>query len=93
LGEETGERVASLPFWDDYKEQLKSDIADFKNLGGPTAGAITAGKFLEYFVSYDWLHLDVAGPAYTHKPVHYTPVGGTGFGIRLLVSYIADNQS
>lgn len=88
IGEETGERVARFPFWEDYKEELKSEIADVKNLGGPTAGAITAGKFLEHFVAYEWLHLDIAGPAYLHKPWHYNTLGGTGFGVRLLVNFI-----
>jgi leucyl aminopeptidase len=88
IGEETGEKVARLPFWDEYKEQLKSDIADIKNLGGATAGAITAGKFLEYFVAYDWIHIDIAGPAFTHKTYHYQGLGGTGFGVRLLVDLI-----
>lgn len=90
IGEQTGERIARFPFWDDYNEQLKSDIADLKNLGGPTAGAITAGKFLEHFVAYEWLHLDIAGPAYTHKANHYHTIGGTGFGVRLLNSLIEE---
>ena len=90
IGEQTGERVARFPFWDDYQDQLKSEVADLKNLGGPTAGAITAGKFLANFVAYDWLHVDIAGPAYTHKPWHYQKIGGTGFGVRLLHSLIQE---
>ena len=87
-GNETGERIARLPFWDDYSKELESDIADLKNIGGSTAGAITAGKFLEHFVGYDWLHLDIAGPAYLSSAKHYNTSGGTGFGIRLLISFI-----
>lgn len=88
VGDQTGERVARFPFWDEYSEQLKSPIADLKNLGGPTAGSITAGKFLEHFVGYDWLHLDIAGPGYLKQGRHYTPTGGTGYGVRLLTSFI-----
>lgn len=88
IGELTGERVARFPFWEEYSEQLKSPIADLKNLGGPTAGSITAGKFLEHFVGYDWLHLDIAGPGYLKQGRDYTPAGGTGFGVRLLTSFI-----
>lgn len=84
----THERIVRFPFWDDYKELLKSDIADVKNIGGRVAGAITAGKFLEYFTDYPWMHFDVAGPAYLHKPVDYYTSGGTGFGVRLLVDFI-----
>jgi leucyl aminopeptidase len=89
-GERTGERVHPLPMYDDYKEALDSDVADLQNVGGRAAGAITAGKFLEHFVDAPWLHLDVAGPAFRDTPDGYTPVGGTGFGVRLLTSYLAD---
>ena len=54
------ERIADFPFWDEYDELLKSDIADQKNLGGPYAGAITAGKFLAKFTDYPYYHLDIA---------------------------------
>ena len=62
IGAEIHERVAEMPFWEDYGELLKSDIADIKNIGGPYAGSITAGKFLEHFTNYPWVHLDIAGP-------------------------------
>ncbi len=78
------ERVAELPFWDDYKEQLKSDIADLKNVGGRTAGAITAGKFLEHFTDYPYVHLDIAGPAFLESADSYRGKQGTGVGVRLL---------
>ncbi len=84
----THERIVRFPFWDDYKELLKSDVADIKNIGGRIAGAITAGKFLEYFTNYPWMHFDIAGPAYMHKGENYYTNGGTGFGVRLLVDFI-----
>ncbi len=81
------ERVARLPFWDDYKELLKSNIADLKNIGGRMAGAITAGKFLEHFTNYPWIHIDIAGPAYMKKDTDYLTTGGTGYGVRLLFDF------
>ncbi len=87
-GNFTSERIVRFPFWDDYKELLKSNIADMKNIGGRVAGAITAGKFLEYFVDYPWIHLDIAGPSYVHKDVHYYTTGGTGVGTRLLFDFL-----
>lgn len=86
----TGERVAKFPFWDDYNEQLKSPIADLRNVGAGSGGAITAGKFLEHFVGYEWLHLDIAGPAFLASKIDYRPQGGTGYGVRLLTSFIND---
>lgn len=78
------ERLVRFPFWDDYAEQLKSSIADMKNLGGPYAGMITAGKFLEHFVNYPYVHLDIAGPAFLEGKEDYKGIGGTGTGVRLL---------
>jgi leucyl aminopeptidase len=66
-GEKTGERLVEFPFWDEYAEQLKSEIADMVHLGGAEGGAITAGKFLEKFTDYPYIHLDIAGPAFTTK--------------------------
>ena len=63
-GDEVYERLAEMPFWREYDELLKSDIADLKNIGGATGGAITAAKFLEHFTDYNWLHIDIAGPAF-----------------------------
>lgn len=87
-GEEVNERLVEFPFWDEYKELLKSDIADIKNIGGPIAGAITAGKFLEYFVDYPWMHFDIAGPSFVHKPDSYRGKNGTGVGVRLLLEFL-----
>jgi leucyl aminopeptidase len=83
----TFERIVQMPFWDDYKEMLKSDIADLKNIGGRMAGSITAGKFLEHFTDYPWIHLDIAGPAYMKKDTDYLTTGGTGVGVRLLFDF------
>lgn len=88
-GKHTFERLVELPLWDDYGEQLKSDIADLKNVGGREAGSITAGKFLQHFTDYPWIHLDIAGPAYLDKGgSSYRPKHGTGVGVRLLTEFI-----
>tara|TARA_B100000900_G_scaffold412430_1_gene434192 strand:+ start:587 stop:1996 length:1410 start_codon:yes stop_codon:yes gene_type:complete len=87
-GEEVQERLAEFPFWDEYAEDLKSNIADLKNLGGPEAGAITAGKFLEHFTDYPYTHLDIAGPAFMLAPFNYRGKGGTGVGVRLLFNFM-----
>lgn len=89
-GQEVYERIAELPFWDEYSEMLKSSIADVKNIGGREAGAITAGKFLERFTDYPWVHLDIAGPAFLSGDDHYRLQGGTGVGVRLLHQYLKD---
>ena len=87
-GDLVQERLAEFPFWDEYTEDLKSNIADLKNLGGPEAGAITAGKFLEHFTSYPYIHLDIAGPAFMLTPFNYRGIGGTGVGVRLLFNFL-----
>lgn len=81
------ERLAEMPFWDDYNDLLKSDIADQKNLGGPYAGSITAGKFLEKFTDYPYYHLDIAGPAFLNAREGYRTKGGTGVGVRLFFEF------
>ncbi|MBN1650399.1 MAG: leucyl aminopeptidase family protein [Bacteroidales bacterium] len=87
-GEQTGERLVEFPFWEEYEELLKSDIADMTNLGaGGEGGAITAGKFLEKFTKYPYIHLDIAGPALVEKRFNYRGVGGTGVGVRLLFDF------
>ncbi len=87
-GDAVFERIAELPFWDDYAEDIKSDIADMKNIGGNLAGAITAGKFLEHFTDYPYIHLDIAGPAFLKKTDAYRIKGGTGVGVRLLFEFL-----
>jgi leucyl aminopeptidase len=87
-GNEVYERVAELPFWDEYGESLKSDIADIKNIGGREAGAITAGKFLESFSEYPLIHLDIAGTGLLKKNDFYRLKEGPGSGLRLLATFI-----
>lgn len=82
------ERIAEMPFWEDYDETLKSDIADQKNLGGPHAGSITAGRFLNRFTDYPYYHLDIAGPAFLTTKDSYRPKGGTGYGVRLFFEFV-----
>lgn len=89
----TGEKMWQLPSFDDYKKLIKSDIADLKNIGGRFGGTITAGLFIGEFVqNRPWLHLDIAGPAYTTSPWDYCPKGGTGAGVRTLFE-LAKNRS
>lgn len=89
-GERTGERVHPLPMYEEYEKQLESSVADLRNVGGRSAGAITAGKFLEHFVEAPWLHLDIAGPAFLDESRSYRSEGGTGYGVRLITTYLAD---
>lgn len=89
-GNKVYERMVQLPLWDDYKEQLKSTCADLKNIGGRMAGTITAGKFLEHFAKAPFVHIDIAGPAFTEAPENYKGLGGTGTGIRTLHEYFVN---
>jgi leucyl aminopeptidase len=84
-GNQTGERCWEMPMPDDYKELLKSDIADINNMSSSrSGGAITAALFLADFVEGTrWAHIDIAGPSYSKKPDAYGSAGGTGFGVRL----------
>lgn len=87
-GEQTHERVVRFPFWDEYKEDMKSKIADLKNIGGPNGGMISAGKFLETFVKAPYVHMDVAGPTWLDAKENYKGVDGTGYGVRLLYQFL-----
>ena len=87
-GVRSGDLVHPMPMHDHYGETLKSPVADIKNIGDREAGSIMAAKFLEHFVSYPWIHLDIAGPAFLQKALPYRPKGGTGFGVRLLIDYL-----
>ena len=87
-GEKVHERIVEFPLWEEYGESIKSDIADLKNIGAREAGAISAGKFLEHFTDYPWIHLDIAGPAYLNKADHYRTKGGTATGVRLLIDFL-----
>ena len=84
------ERIAEFPFWEEYDKLIESDIADIKNIGETVAGAITAGKFLEHFTDYPWIHLDIAGPAFLNNKDSYRGKGGTGVGVRLLFDYLCN---
>ena len=86
-GEDVFERVARLPFWEEYGEMLKSEVADIMNIGGREAGAITAGKFLESFTEYPFIHLDIAGTISLKKDDYYRLKEGTGTGLRLLSAF------
>lgn len=86
-GENVYERLAEMPFWDEYDELIKSDVAEIKNLGGPYGGAITAGKFLAHFTDYPWIHIDIAGPSFLTAKDSYRGKGGTGVGVRLLFDF------
>jgi leucyl aminopeptidase len=87
----TGEKVWRLPLWDEYFEYLKSDVADFRNVGTRAAGAIIGAIFLSKFVEkIPWVHLDIAGPASIEKERPYIPRGGTGAGVRLVVQLLRD---
>lgn len=87
--ESSCDRVWELPLWDEYGTDLKSDIADLKNItgGGRGAGTISGAMFLSHFVGegIPWAHLDIAGTAWTKKASGTQPSGATGFGVRLLV--------
>lgn len=82
------ERLVEFPFWDEYAKLIKSDLADMKNIGGPVAGAITAGKFLEKYTDYPWMHFDIAGPAYISSADSYRGKQATGVAVRMLFDYI-----
>lgn len=88
-GDLAGERCWPLPLWQEYREQLKSEIADIKNTGGRPAGSITAGWFLREFVhGFPWAHIDIAGTAYTDADRPDLPKGPTGIGVRLFTQLV-----
>lgn len=90
-GNHTGEKLWQLPLADEYRDELKSPIADLKNIGSSYAGTITAGIFLEHFVGKTkWAHLDIAGPSWTDKPLPYTPRGGCGVMVRTLARFLTN---
>jgi leucyl aminopeptidase len=92
-GQTTGEKVWRMPLWDDYKDMMKSDVADIKNLSSaPIAGAITAAKFLEEFIDghTSWAHLDIAGVAFGDSE-YGSMKSSTGYGVKLLVNWLEGN--
>jgi leucyl aminopeptidase len=91
--EAAGERVWQLPLIDDYREHLKSDVADFNNVGPRGGGAITAGLFLSEFAGdTPWAHLDIAGPAFVEKDTPTGPKGATGTPVRTLLAYLTAQE-
>lgn len=88
---ESGEKVWLMPLEKEYKEMIKSQIADIKNVSsGRYGGAITASLFLSEFTGgIPWVHLDIAGPAFKEKSDALSPWGGSGFGVRLLLTYLS----
>lgn len=82
------ERMVAMPLWDEYGDLIKSEVADLKNVGGPYGGAITAGKFLEHFTAYPWLHFDIAGVSFSMAKKSYYSSGGTAFGLRMLLDFL-----
>lgn len=89
-GAQAGEKLWQLPLAKEYRDDIKSNVADIKNVGGGAAGAITAALFLHEFVAdLPWAHLDIAGTAFASKDDPMCPKGGTGFGVRTLLDYLA----
>ncbi len=89
-GDKVYERLFQLPYWEEYGDLLKSDIADLKNIGGKTGGATTAAKFLEHFTDYPWVHLDIAGIAFIDSAKDYRQSGGTSAPVRLIYDFIKE---
>jgi leucyl aminopeptidase len=88
-GEHAGEPGWPLPMWDAYREQLKSDVADVKHTGGRAGGTITAAMFLKEFVDdFPWVHLDVAGTAYSQTDLGWIPKGPTGTPVGTFVEFV-----
>ncbi|MGH3055392.1 MAG: leucyl aminopeptidase, partial [Gaiellaceae bacterium] len=87
-GQRAGEIGWHLPLFDEYKELIKSDVADIKNSGGRPAGAISAGMFLKEFTEdYPWVHLDIAGTAYSETDLTWLPKGPTGVPVGTFVEF------
>ncbi len=92
-GEQAGERVWEMPLWEEYAEQLKSDVADMRNIGGRGGGMITAGMFLSKFVGdCPWVHLDIASTDWSPSERSYLGKGPTAIGARLLVQFLINHS-
>jgi leucyl aminopeptidase len=91
-GDITYERVWRMPLFEEYKEYLKSDIADLKNTGGRTGSLVSSAYFLKEFAgNTPWAHLDIAGTAWSEKDKPYIPKGAVGIGVRLLTNMIKES--
>ncbi|MGJ1315994.1 leucyl aminopeptidase family protein, partial [Sphingobacterium multivorum] len=88
VGEQVYERLLQLPLWKEYKDLLKSSIADMSNLGGPIGGVSTSSIFLEHFTDYPWVHLDIAGAAFVKEAKGYRQSGATAVPVRLLYEFV-----
>jgi leucyl aminopeptidase len=89
--EAAGERLWQLPLIDEYRDNLKSEVADINNVGPRGGGAITAGLFLKEFAGKTpWAHLDIAGPAFSEKDLPLAPKGATGYAVRTILTYLGD---
>src|SRR6185312_1589984 len=90
IGQSTGERLWRMPLDEEYDKQIKSDIADMKNVVGRPGGSITAAQFIQRFVNgKPWVHLDIAGMAWSSKDAPCIPQGATAYGVRLLDRLVA----
>jgi leucyl aminopeptidase len=91
--EESGDRLWRMPLGDAFDRMLDSEIADMKNVGPREGGSITAAQFIKRFIEdgVKWAHLDIAGMAWSDKPSSTYAKGATGFGVRLLDQFVADN--
>lgn len=91
-GELCGEKIWELPLAMEYMEEIKSQVADIQNIGGPYAGTINGALFLKHFVDEKakWVHLDIAGPSWANKPLAYAPKGGTGIMVRTFLRFFSD---
>lgn len=89
----SGEKVWLLPNDEEFKNNIKSKVADLSNIGVRGAGCITAGAFLENFVeNIPWVHMDIAGTAFTSAPIGYLPTGGTGIHVKTLFNLVKNND-
>ena len=92
VGKSTGELVWRMPLGDAYDRQIRSEIADMKNVGGRPGGSITAAQFIQRFVDgCPWVHLDIAGVAWSTKDQAVAPKGATAWGVRLLDRFVAEH--
>jgi len=92
-GDHSHDRVWELPMYEEYQEQIKSEIADIRNIGGREAGTITAACFLSRFVDdIPWAHLDIAGTAWNMKGTDISAKGATGAGVRLVLDYLLNRR-
>jgi leucyl aminopeptidase len=90
-GDNVYERVWEMPLFEEYKEYIRSDIADLKNTGGKSGALMSSGYFLSEFAGeVPWVHLDIAGTAWLEKERTYTPKGASGIGVRLILNLIKE---